>query len=472
MTYASVRICFSVIPGVLDFNIPKEELIFGNHVNFFIDLWTTLHRVFNVSYIEGVKEAEDGPKDDACLKSLQRNETDLTFMDYTTPVVMDNLEQGPTTMDTTIEMISIYNQTFPLHPGVMDSFEGFSPESLAGTSTILFILFSMMLVALKHCDQTQQLKPQTTLIRIERGLRRTKSHLKTLCKVLLGNVVRDHSCFQLPDSLNIRFIQFLMSIFCFLISFHYQSMIKTELVVVREPHTIQTYEDLVESKHHNPLFIDYTEAYKEFQNSEKKSVKREIWEKGLKNGLDQTFVHANMEELFVMFENLLTTNYVDLEFDWLSKCLKYPIFSRMMERMDDPEKPYAKNQRAMISRDPRQNSQTRALMVNKKWNLLDKKKLEVRAQHMFESMLLSVALDSTSRMMAVIVFRKSTTTDYSQKEQYMSKSIMTTEPEIITPNLYYYQSLMVSFLSCTIINVHILIIEHLVKRYQRKNEFQ
>ena len=457
---SSLRVCYSVIPAILDFNQLPEDMMLSPEENYWISLFTSIHSVFNVTYMVGHLNEDDGTQNDACLLSLQRNETDLIFMDYSSPIAMDNVDQGPTIMDTTIEMLSIYNQTSHAESGVMESFESFSIDCIASIFVLLFGLLSLLLFALKLNEQ-----------KTHRGIQlwiRKRSYLGLLSRVILGNAVNDHSCYHLPTSNNIRIVILVMTVFSALISFYYQSMIKTEMVIVKDPEVIKSYKDLVESKDHSPIFIDYMDSYKDFKSANPDSIKGQVWEKSVRNGLDKSFFKANMEELFVMFEKLLTTKYVNIEFDWLIKCFKYPLFSRMMELISDRKKHSSNNQRGLISRDPQQNSQIRTLVINEQLSQEKREKLYVRTQGAFELMLLPIALDKTSRTLSVMIFKKSSTTDYLAMDEFIADHVKITEPKILTPDMLYYKNLFVLFHFSLFICCYFLVIEKFGKVLKTK----
>ena len=217
---------------------------------------------------------------DSCLHSMQTNESDCAIMYQNTPVVAEELRQHTPYIDDYVIIMSKYKITDQSYAyDFMQSFtEVFQREVLA-----ILMAFLVIFMLISKC-----------YIWMENENIRINSRINRRWKKEKKNLVRDDTFYEVlthffqVESIdykmgNMQFISLLVTFLSFYTLTYFSNMISTDLVLVKEPFIIRSYEDLLKSKGGVILvFNDMQDTVSNFENAPPGSTQNLLWEKALK----------------------------------------------------------------------------------------------------------------------------------------------------------------------------------------------
>lgn len=119
-----------------------------------------------------------------------------------------------------------------------------------------------------------------------------------LCRPLAcvwASIVNQHGSLSMPDIPSVSFFYTLLTMFGFFIGFYLTSMIKTEMVVVDPPITVESYDDLIRSGK-RPVWSGVETTRNLFEFADEGSKEREIWKIAERVGLNQSIVNLGDRE--------------------------------------------------------------------------------------------------------------------------------------------------------------------------------
>ena len=264
---------------------------------------------------------------DGCIGSLQKNESDfmLTVGLVTFPVVGPNLTHTVVDGLERMGIISAYNKTNPddgSRTQVLDMVFSFSSGLwilLAFSIIFLFMLLhAAAAVRREGLYAKYALHLWTTrrmLVSAERKRRRRTSKSGW---IVVACILKQHSSCG-SCHVNFRPISILytmITLLCFFAGFYLTSMIKTDMVIVKPPKTVTTYDEVIEAGRRPAWLRDLTEK-SQFEHAAAGSKEKRIWDIAVSKGLSKSLVlstlgsmidHAsaggNLTEVFFFYRQL------------------------------------------------------------------------------------------------------------------------------------------------------------------------
>ena len=193
---------------------------------------------------------------DGCLGKVQRNESDLILQLFEYPVAAENLTEGLIIYDTSLSIASTYNKIEALSSAqITSSFRSFSHG-------IWMICLSLILI-------TSMLLKLRVMIAVKKRLIRDYSLFYSIT-----HLVRLH---PMPDAGVTRKVLFISgSIFSLVVVHCFLTLIKTELVVTKDPVLFNSYQDIIDRRA-MPIFIKgmgYDEFFKKHGISK---ARKKLW---------------------------------------------------------------------------------------------------------------------------------------------------------------------------------------------------
>lgn len=188
-----------------------------------------------------------------CYGLLQKNISDAILGPTPFPFHHNGLTQGMIIKAMAIQMLSTYNcskaksREDSVVTDVMDSVYSFSWRLWL----LIFVTLSIFVLMI------------TTHFRLHK--RRIQSKLSYSIWTVVNHVL-EHDAIDVINR-NTEFISTLLCVFIFFIGMYYENLISTDLVTVKDPHVIKSYDDVVEMKTMRPIFWIDVDDYKFFERA-------------------------------------------------------------------------------------------------------------------------------------------------------------------------------------------------------------
>jgi hypothetical protein len=222
---------------------------------------------------------------DGCIGSIQRNESDIMFGFLAIPVMGPNLTHTVVDGSDKMAFMSAYMKVNLTHDSsftdVLDMMYAFSPG--------LWILLTFFMAMIYSCHALF-----LKMMRSNDGTRFKKCNDALIACVLKqytsGGFTGDRFCCM-------RLMFTAMTVLSFYAGFYLTSMIKTDMVVVKPPITVTTYDELIKSGR-RPLWIAVLTDAAEFENSKPGSQEREIWEIAVRMGINDFIISSSADSIF------------------------------------------------------------------------------------------------------------------------------------------------------------------------------
>lgn len=181
---------------------------------------------------------------DGCLGRIQRNESDLVLQMFEYPVAAENLSEGIISYDTHLTIASAYETIESTSKGqITSSFSCF-------TYGVWFICVLVAII-------------MSILIKLRGSIVRTNKRINHYSIFYtLTHLTRMHGMPAIGYTRKILFIS--SSIFSLVVVHYFLTLIKTELVVTKDPIVFNSYQDIID-RHAMPIFIrgmGYDEFFK------------------------------------------------------------------------------------------------------------------------------------------------------------------------------------------------------------------
>jgi hypothetical protein len=212
---------------------------------------------------------------DGCIGSLQRNESDVAIINAILPIDGPNLTQGEVMSSGYLKLISSYQKASRITENdYLTTTLRILDKSVYGLLFLLTCLCSTALQLSLYIDRRWLMifRPfrmldrmrEWPLIRIYRKIyatidrdpiplkTRLRRNFSLASQVTIASVVHQHSSYQIniKHSPTPNFCVFLITIVMFLSGFFMTSMIKTELVTIKPPQTIKSFQDALDANVH------------------------------------------------------------------------------------------------------------------------------------------------------------------------------------------------------------------------------
>ena len=411
---------------------------------------------FNVSLFPktaNVQSAMDESDDniDPCLASLQQNESDVVFMPYSMPTMLANITTGVVAHEAKIGMMSTYKfESDDSKLTIFETFTSFSAE-------VCFLIFCTILAMYALIGSTYILeKKQISSELTNNGI---KSSTRFIPELILSYFVKQFGSW--PGDMNIhKGILFgCLMTFSYFITYYYSSMIKTDMVTVKAPHVVRTYQDVLDDPTLNPGFIHFYDEYRSFKTAPTGSLKNKIWERLVKNGVDKYVIETSKPDaLGTLDEEMKSTKGVLFSFSNAIDAGKTTVLSKIKKS----------KLRMMISFDPSEHPVIGTFVMNSFMptdvSLGYRKRMRgVLESHIF----VKLGHQFGESVAASLGELLNTGQDFSDIESYVSERILLPEPELFTPDVQYMMPLLITFLVLCAFSFGVFVIEILVSEWNK-----
>lgn len=276
MSTDSIRFCH---PGNFDqfFELMKDKGRFKGHfgpvandILEYCDRITGNKTSFIVKDGAGEPIGTEG-KFSGCIGSLQKNESDILFYTSDYPMNADNVEQGFVLFET----ILVIGQDYYVKKTSKDGQIFDSLDSLYYIMPFI-ALFILVVTGLLHLRWVMRMQMKRQIMKfLNMSHRRIK---KVNCYFFYYVVAHATRNGTIPDKMFYdRLIFTCLSVFSLYVIHYYNSLIKTSLVVIREPDLWYSYQDLIDSNI-RPFFISGMHEEYYYQYAPEGSPRRKLWQ--------------------------------------------------------------------------------------------------------------------------------------------------------------------------------------------------
>ena len=248
------------------------------------------------------------PKTDkynGCYGLLQENISDLVLGPGTTPFHHHNITHGINIAEWPVKLLSSYNcsqeksREDSVVSDCMDTFQTAFDGSLWALIAFFFVMFALLMKI--HFKIQNDLNPQR-----KRASEAIANNLWTVSTFVLQHDAMD-------DNQWIgKFISFLLCVFVFLITIYFGNMMSTDLVTIKDPKVIRSYDEITETEGMRPIFYTDVDDFKFFNDSNELSSAKKLWKKVEKIGLKNCRIESNgknsMDEYLIAMKRFAAFN--------------------------------------------------------------------------------------------------------------------------------------------------------------------
>jgi hypothetical protein len=375
---------------------------------------------------------------DGCLGSLQANESDTLMFPANLPIIADNFSTATVYSYDKIGMLSAYEKPdISKHftkTHVLDMVCGFSPMVWIVLLGLLVLILAVQVFALNKRRKKRK---------------RYKKTIARSYRILIGCILDQHSSIgaRVRRTFTSRLLYSCATFLCFYSSYYLTSMIKTEMVIVKPPFTIESYDELIQSNR-RPLWIKVYDDYTYFSNAAQGSKEQRIWEIAVEKGINESIVPADLKLVIIHAERIGEQEEVFLLNRYLgSKSLPHACaFSRSKAIMTHMYPIF------------RYDSSAKEILRGTFQNILIKDKaakvIHKNTQRIFQSQL----MEASSRFFSLGVLLDSSSEEmYSAIRECSCNVILIPTPELRAVFIRHYVSLFILTL-CLIILCHAVLI--------------
>lgn len=208
-----------------------------------------------------------------CIEMIQQNQSDIvmTLADY--PVDADDVTQGHVITDSVMQFISVYYKTDEkVVAQILSCFESFSPAlwSLIIATVVTIYLLKRFRVFLLKSASTARRTSRFALKKLTKRHQRNRYHLYgILTHMTRIDRVNEKGFFN-------KTLFVLLSFKSLILVQYFFTLIKTDLVVVKQPEIYQSYDDLLE----NDVLVSFYKGLgqeKYFKFAPHESRERALW---------------------------------------------------------------------------------------------------------------------------------------------------------------------------------------------------
>ena len=233
-----------------------------------------------------------------CLDQLQSNTSDIILAALHFPVDDEytHVRQGIVVGEYNMEITSAYNATVGSEENVdiIDTFNSIGPELWVLILAFLAAIGGLIVVSVVLKTSSRKRSKRLFLDRdgaLEAILSKNRrKHRKkeisnllwqTFDKIWMGMLNKDESLAQPQTRMNqpwsAAILRVSLCFFLIWLTFYFTSMVRTELVTVKSPEQINSYQDVLDKKGLLPEFIATATDHHVFMNAPKESNEGKIW---------------------------------------------------------------------------------------------------------------------------------------------------------------------------------------------------
>ena len=393
---------------------------------------------------------------DPCLASLQNNESDATLYSYSMPVMLSNIKTGPVAGSDRIAMVSTYklDEDDSAKEGILGTFQAFSIDACCLIAQFFIILFALF--SLAYILERRKTRPR---FKID-GRRYSLRFIPWFIFCYFANQIP-----SFPGNMNLTKAILICNLltYSYFVTFFYSSMIKTDMVTVKTPKVIGTYQDLLNDPEIQLFITHFTDEYASFKLAPRGSVKRKIWERFLSQGIDKHMVEAKNLDVVMSFADpdgpLLNSKAVMFAFGYGLSGGKYVglLAKELSKRKENP-----RNIRFLYVYDNSETFVTTTYIINALTPREVTKKYLVRRTRLVEAGIMDKVTDENSIGFAnqFLEFGK----DVSDIDEYFGPRVVLPEAVIVKPDITYFMPLFVLYLVLCFLSFLFLLIERWVAK--------
>ena len=441
-----LRLCYLILDCLFDQKCMLARAPFK-------DFTDTMLSGFNVSLIAKpglLPKPADNEEEaiDECIQSIQRNESDVILMPYTMPVIMSNIKTGPVFFSDKITIASTYaveNDTATL--GVLGTFDAFGVDAVA-----LIFNFFVILTVLICFNYILERKSPRRQVRIN-GRR---FNLRFVPWFIFCFFAKQTPSF--PG--NMTALKVLLTCclltFSYFVTFFYSSMIKTDMVTVKAPRVIASYQDILDDPSIVPYIRHASDEYTTFKRAPRGSLKRKIWERIVKMGVSRlVYDDSNDSDRAIRYNLFMQTKAVIMAYSRLVGIVKYA-YALQLKRME--------NRKGLYVSDLTESKRLCASVINRMTDNVISHKYEVRMKRYFEGHFYYKFLDDAGLQSGQFYGEFfGLGTDISDADQYINERVVLRDPVLVEPTITYFMPLFILYLVVSFIQLIIFVIERWVR---------
>ena len=444
-----LRLCYLILDCLFDekCDLPTSP---------YNDLHDTVLSGFNVSLISKRSSLQSPTNEsvviDECLLSLQRNESDVALFPYTMPVMMSNIRTGAVFFSDKIAIASTYKVLDQdANPGVFATFDAFGVDVVA-----LILNFFVILTALISLTYILERKSASRRVRIN-GRR---FNLRYVPWFVFRFFVKQYPSF--PGNMTVLKVLLTCCLLTFsnYVTFFYSTLIKTDMVTVKAPEVIATYQDIVDDHEIEPYIRHSFDEYISFKDAAPGSPKRKIWERILKMGVDKHVFGSDWDKEDIVFYDLrhpfMNSKAVIMAYASTTHFVEY-LFGVVLKG--------DKKRKMLLVSDPTDSTKLSANVFNRFTDDIIFHKYQVQMRRLFEGHFWYEMVDNAA-LLWVKYYADLLGLDVkiSNAAEYVSHKVLLSDPELVKPNIIYFMFLFILYLVFCVIQLIVFLTERLVSK--------
>jgi hypothetical protein len=384
---------------------------------------------------------------DGCIGSIQSNESDWAMIQVPIGDHGPNITQGPAIGFERISILSSYNMTDEvLETDILHAFNSFT-WSLWIEVILTFLLFILLLFAALNCS--------SCCFRTRHRRSRNK-YLKSFSKslsLIIAMLLKQISAYSMMRRLCFtRMLHLSIILFCFWIHFYFCTLIKTELSIVKNPITIENYDDILSRPETLPMWFALQNDKDLFSKAEHGTKEAKIWKKALhmtKGDISHALLTADPHKGMESGKKGMRQEAVLL----LGRHLQMQVRSSMCAMQSAfPDVHYM----TRLTSDPGSKEMVRVFFYNSRLENWIKRMIHETTNKRMEAGL----MDHASKIAVIPVIRPSE----DKMRDCMSVTVIKKTPEIHEPHISHYCSLFGVIAAAFLVSLIVLICEAIAKR--------
>jgi hypothetical protein len=298
----SVSVCTPKFDAFHKVSTQGDEVIISGT---FAPLWQVFYesiRGLNATIIQGtavgsvidIKTAAYS----GCMGAMQQNETDILFSPITGITFAPNISITVIDGYDVVGIASAYLRSNSMRDSsythVIDLIFGFQYDLWILTFFTATILMMFMSVSLMFRRYEHRVRHKFRAIKVLRL--RLRCHISQSADAFLALTFRQSTkTFDRHKTATHRILFFLMDLFLFYCIFYLTSMIKTDMVIIKPPVLIQSYQDILDTGV-RPLWLAIANDMKEFANAKPGSLEHKIWQRANSMGINDSLIKSSMDD--------------------------------------------------------------------------------------------------------------------------------------------------------------------------------
>ena len=401
---------------------------------------------FNISLVAKDSSLQSPTNDeekgiDECLVSLQKNESDVILFPYTMPIMESNIKTGPVLFSDKIAIASTYKFESVPSPGILDTFNAFNVDAVT-----LILNFFVILAALILFTYILDRKNLRRRVRVS-GCR---FKLRFIPWFMFRFFVKQFPSF--PGNITVLKVILTCCLLTFsgFVTFFYTSMIKTDMVTVKTPRVIASYQDIVDDPQISPYIWHAFDEYISFKEAPEGSLKKQIWERIVKMGVNKLVNAKSRSNLLNPNGPFMRSKAVFMAYTNVHDAGKY--FCALYLKKEKT--------RGLYVSDPTENEKMSAIVINRFAKEAVSHKYQARMRrffegHFYQKFIKSLGLEQAQFHADLLELGK----DISDAEQYVSQRVILPEPVLVKPTITYFMPLFIVYLVLCFIQFIVFVIE-------------